>query len=290
VTAAPSSSQSSHYSTAPAGVGTGSGSTSGYTSATYIAATQPSNATGTGTGTGTGTSNTGSSTSSTGIPVSSTTFSSTSSHGTDMGTAGVWRPGDIASVLTAAGQAAGGGASLITSVGAVVADFGTAFKDIVGSNGVTGLVQEGVDAAQKINVMAHYHGDAPATVASDTAAHSDTGGTGTGGHAADGSHSSTSGAINQTPGQSVSGNSSSGSPTATAGYQPFNLGTATSTTSTTPSSFFGGSLGSQSREGESEHRSTIRYVPPTVDDDEQGTEATEKSDSANESKTDGEQA
>ncbi|MGW0355798.1 hypothetical protein ACWDXV_16475 [Nocardia nova] len=83
---------------------------------------------------------------------------------TDMGKAGEWRPGDIANVLTAASRITGTVPDLLEQIGSplkavgeTVKDFGEAFKDVVGSDGITGLVKEGVDAAEHVDKLIEHH-------------------------------------------------------------------------------------------------------------------------------------
>ncbi|MGV9674764.1 hypothetical protein ACWDSJ_05760 [Nocardia sp. NPDC003482] len=89
----------------------------------------------------------------------------------DMGQQGVWRPGDITNAITAASQITGNVPDILThlgdplkavgstaeSFGNAAKSFGEAFKDVVGSDGITGLVKEGVDAAERIDKIVEHH-------------------------------------------------------------------------------------------------------------------------------------
>jgi hypothetical protein len=83
---------------------------------------------------------------------------------TDMGKVGEWRPGDIANVLTAASRITGTVPDLLEQIGSplkavgeTVKDLGEAFKDVVGSDGITGLLKEGVDATEHIDKLIEHH-------------------------------------------------------------------------------------------------------------------------------------
>jgi hypothetical protein len=102
-----------------------------------------------------------------------------------MGQPGVWRPGDIASVLQAASKITGTVPEFLThvgdpleAVGTTVKDFGEAVKDVgeavkdvagtfLGPGGIPGLVHEGVDAAQKIDAMVEHHDPATQSTPGD---------------------------------------------------------------------------------------------------------------------------
>ena len=83
---------------------------------------------------------------------------------TEMGKVGEWRPGDIANVLTAASQITGSVPDVLAQLGAplqavgtTAESFGNAFKSVVGEGGVTGLIAEGVDAAERLDKLADHH-------------------------------------------------------------------------------------------------------------------------------------
>ncbi|MBF6061736.1 hypothetical protein IU500_26025 [Nocardia terpenica] len=180
----------------------------------------------------------------------------------DYGTAGVWRPGDITNVVTAASKITGSVPDILAhlgdplkAVGGMVKDFGEAAKgfgefgrDIRGGDGITGLVEEGAVAAEKIDGIAHRAGAGNPT--------------GTGQAAT-------------TPGVSVPASRSQPA-TAPAAVDPG--------ASTTPAAAAssGGMLGGfphivggSVKSDESEHRPKIRYVPPTVDSEPEPVETEE---------------
>jgi hypothetical protein len=99
-----------------------------------------------------------------------------------MGVPGVWRPGDIASVLQAASSVTGTVPDILThlgdpleAVGTTVKDVGEAVKDVAGTflgpDGLPGLVHEGVDAAQKIDAMVQHHDPATQSMPEDQTGH-----------------------------------------------------------------------------------------------------------------------
>ncbi len=220
----------------------------------------------------------------------------TSAPGTspDIGTPGVWRPGDIASVLSAAnvsgivqGISSGiqGVGTVVQAFGTVAQDVGDLVKDVVGPDGVTGLIHEGVDAAGKIDLMVEHHVD-PASVHDPGA--STPAPAGAGGHTISGggdSHTGgapvpqpagtpatdTSSAAAASPNNAAvpaSGHAVSGSVVHSVANHPgdmrFNLATPPTTGSTgTASGFLGTPSMGQSAGGESEHRSKIQYRPLT---------------------------
>ncbi|MEG8180197.1 hypothetical protein GZH49_16900 [Nocardia terpenica] len=192
-------------------------------------------------------------------PVPSKTESPTSTA-SDYGTAGVWRPGDITNVVTAASKITGSIPDILThlgdplkAVGEMVKDFGEAAKgfgefgrDILGSDGITGLVEEGAVAAEKIDGIAHRAGAGNPT--------------GTGQAA-------------PTPGVSVPASRSQPAPAA--------VDPGASTTPAVAASS-DGMLGGipymaagSAKSDESEHRPKIRYVPPTVDSEPEPVETEE---------------
>ncbi|MCM6776128.1 hypothetical protein NDR87_19465 [Nocardia sp. CDC159] len=95
----------------------------------------------------------------------------------DMGQAGVWRPGDIVNVINAVSQITADVPDIlehlgdpIEAVGEAANDFGNAakgfgefFEDVIGPDGITGLVREGVEAIEKIDrIIDNHSGDAAA--------------------------------------------------------------------------------------------------------------------------------
>ncbi|KZM69213.1 WXG100 family type VII secretion target [Nocardia terpenica] len=180
----------------------------------------------------------------------------------DYGTAGVWRPGDITNVVTAASKITGSVPDILAhlgdplkAVGGMVKDFGEAAKgfgefgrDIRGGDGITGLVEEGAVAAEKIDGIAHRAGAGNPT--------------GTGQAAT-------------TPGVSVPASRSQPA-TAPAAVDP---GASTAPAAAASSGgMLGGFphiVGGSVKSDESEHRPKIRYVPPTVDSEPEPVETEE---------------
>jgi hypothetical protein len=208
-----------------------------------------------------------------------------------MGTVGVWRPGDIANVLDAASKITGSVPGLLQGIGAAATGVGDLFKDVVGQDGVTGLIREGVDAAGKIDNMVEHHLD-PTAANHDTSAPTggndhNTGGGGTDSNApvqqTAGIHTtdttSTGASQDQAtpaPGHAIQSNISQSMSTTPSGYQPFNLGSSTTTTSAGASAgSFVSSPMMQSRGEESEHRPKFLYKFPAATGDEPGQPGTD---------------
>ncbi|MEV5649072.1 hypothetical protein AB0L57_12545 [Nocardia sp. NPDC052254] len=214
---------------------------------------------------------------------------------TDMGKVGEWRPGDISNVLTSASQITGKVPDLLThlgdplkAVGETAKDFGEAFKSVVGTDGITGLVKEGVDAAEKIDKLVDHHtnpgaaeqptsaqqpGDNPATPgdgsASETPPAQDTSQAQSAPTEGAGHPDDT--ARNNAPQNGVpptnDGKSIPGTTTPAPAAQPVSSPTAAATpnasSAMSPGGFLGGGHGSPARsENETEHRPKIQYVAP----------------------------
>ncbi|QIS17840.1 WXG100 family type VII secretion target [Nocardia terpenica] len=193
----------------------------------------------------------------------------------DYGTAGVWRPGDITNAIAAASKITGSVPDILThlgdplkAVGETVKDFGEAAKgfgefgkDLLGGDGITGLVKEGAVAAEKIDGIAHPDGTSqPQSV--DT-------------HRADAGNPTGTGQAAPTPGVSVP--ASRPQPvTAPASVDP---GTSTAPAAATSSDGMLGGIphmaGGSAKSDESEHRPKIHYVPPTVDSEPEPVETEE---------------
>lgn len=89
----------------------------------------------------------------------------------DMGTAGQWRPGDIATVVTAASQITGKVPDLLAhlgdpleAIGKTAKDFGDAAhgfgelaKDVLGPDGIAGVIKESAIAAEKFDGINEHH-------------------------------------------------------------------------------------------------------------------------------------
>ncbi|WP_067892380.1 hypothetical protein [Nocardia vaccinii] len=290
------SQQSNQASTAPAATDAGTGTSAAATAAstgTASTASSPQNTASyiaADTTAGTGASNASAKASNSGAGQSAAASggspaSPTPAANTPTSDSGTWKPADIAGVLTAGGT--------------VVQDLGSAFKDVVGQDGITGLVKEGVDAAQKIDAMVEHHihptaasassdtsgADHSTDAASKSAGDNTNQTSGTQSQSDSGANASQAGSqSSQTAGQSVPVSGSQNDTTTTSsGYQPFNLGSSTTTTSTTPSSFFGNASLPQSRsENESEHRTTIRYVPPAAESEPEETNHSDETDAKSE--------
>lgn len=221
---------------------------------------------------------------------------------TDMGKVGEWRPGDIANVLTATSQITGKAPDILThigdplkAVGETAKDFGEAFKSVVGTEGITGLVKEGLDAVERIDKLVDHHmhpgevTEQPSDPASSTDTTTATPGNGTPKPAsAQGDpqgdsvpiHGAAhpagvpqSGTPENNPSADNEGKSIPGTPAAQAAATPTVSAAAATTTpnassAMSPAGFFGGAHGSPARsEGDGEHRPKIQYVAPVVQDE-----------------------
>ncbi|WP_227983804.1 hypothetical protein [Nocardia spumae] len=191
---------------------------------------------------------------------------------TDMGKVGEWRPGDIANMVTAVSRITGSIPDLLDklgsplqAVGETVKDFGEAFKDVVGGDGITGLVKEGVDAAEHIDKLVEHHTDPAGVPDNDHPAGT---GTGTAGPptAQPAKAALSDSDAPQQRGVAVSANHapvSGGAPSATITGASAAVSEAPSHGApATPSGGFFGAPGSTTRgEQDGEHRPKIRYTP-----------------------------
>ncbi|MBF6327485.1 hypothetical protein [Nocardia transvalensis] len=224
----------------------------------------------------------------------------------DMGKEGVWRPGDIANVITATSQITGKVPDILThlgdplkAVGSTAESFGNAFKSVIGTDGITGLMKEGIDVVERIDKMIDHHVN-PTDASTGASGHPPSGQPGDNGQ----SHGNGQG--QQQPGQQQPGPQQPGNnpqaqpptsnaqtqhqtggtetgrppqpgtsqpPTAQASYASADsaaLSTAapaTPTAATQPSGFFGSpAMASASRtDDETDHRSKVQYAPPIID-------------------------
>ncbi|PSR59183.1 hypothetical protein C8258_30165 [Nocardia sp. MDA0666] len=213
---------------------------------------------------------------------------------TDMGKVGEWRPGDIANVLTAASQITGKIPDILThigdplkAVGETAKDFGEVLKSVVGSDGITGLVKEGVDAAERIDKLIDHHSH-PGEAAEQ---HSSSGQQSSGGHGGPqdhgqpkppsaqsnaGSQAATTGEAGHPTGPAQDGappkngtagnegrpipDQASANRTVATSYSPAASTAANTSPLMSPSGLFGGMHGAAARsEGETEHRPKIQY-------------------------------
>ncbi|AHH15775.1 hypothetical protein NONO_c09680 [Nocardia nova SH22a] len=218
---------------------------------------------------------------------------------TDMGKVGEWRPGDIANVLTAASQITGTVPDLLTHIGDPLKAVGELFKDVVGSEGITGLIHEGVDAATKIDQLVdhHAHPGEAAEQAPDPGNGNDPNGDSKGpqdnsqghgeqpGHGGQADHGGQPGRGEQPGGAGdQSGPPQNSSP---AGHEGKSIAAAptqqpaapaqgipiasapaapNASSAMSPSGFLGGHGAPARSEGEQEHRPKIQYTAPDLDD------------------------
>ncbi len=220
---------------------------------------------------------------------------------TDMGKAGEWRPGDISNVLTSASQITGKVPDILThlgdplkAVGETAKDFGEAFKSVVGTEGVTGLVKEGVDAAEKIDKLVDHHthpgaAEQPANPAqpgnnnpsgpqehgapNTPPAQDKTAGAGAPTEGA--GHPTGTSPQNPAPqgnvplsndGKAIPG-AANPQPAAQTLYSPAAATNPNASSAMSPSGFLGGGHGSPARsENEAEHRPKIQYTAPVRED------------------------